>query len=194
MSSPLTPGLRTARKAAIPALLLSLTLGGLGMAGTAHAASGASCSSLPSTSCSPQVKITGDENNVQAVPRGLQEAVNALDDFDWPTGERYESWEYDVQLTQTHQLVRRYVSTGGRYWDNGADLTRWLHGGGAGSDYTHFQSGFQEYYGHLYDFRPSADSAKKLGNFRIVRALGRGVQPTWVSIDHYKSFRFIGFR
>jgi hypothetical protein len=193
-----TPGLRTARKAAIPALLLSLALGGLGLAPAAHAASGSSCASLPAATCpAPRhVTITGDHNHVHAVPHDVQNAVDAFDVIlDWPTAPRMTSWEYNWVYTPAGHLQRTYVATGGRYWDNGADLTNWLHRGGAGAHYTHWQGGFQEYYGHVYNFNPGRNpSNHRLGTLRIVRAVGRGQQPTWVTTDHYRTFQYIGLR
>ena len=45
------PVRRRARMVAIPAMLLSLTVGGLSMGQAAHAADAPSCSSLPGATC-----------------------------------------------------------------------------------------------------------------------------------------------
>ncbi|QOV33132.1 hypothetical protein IM697_22990 [Streptomyces ferrugineus] len=184
---------RRLHKLAVSAVLLGVTAGGLGTATTAHAASSLSCNINPAQVCPAVPGISGSDRQPQAVPRGIQAALNYWRQLGWPNfrnvaprGAAFEVENFHDQRGRHHE---GWVESGGQYQDHGGRLMDFLHRGLAGSHAQNYQGSFQEYYGSVYASNP-ARSGIATGNFRIVRALGTG--DVWVSIDHYSTFRYIG--
>ncbi|MFJ2115686.1 MULTISPECIES: hypothetical protein [unclassified Streptomyces] len=190
-----TFSLRRHRLIAVPTLLLSLVVGGAVLAGPAQAAETPSCQSLPGATCpsQPSVGITGSSTAPQAVPRGIQAALNYWRQLSWPNfrniAQRGAAFEVENFNDARGRHIEGWIESGGQYNDNGGALMTFMHNGNAGPSARNYQGSFQEYYGSVYPNNP-VRSGIATGNFRIVRALGTG--DVWVSIDHYSNFRYIG--
>ncbi|KMS71236.1 hypothetical protein ACM01_27885 [Streptomyces viridochromogenes] len=187
------PKSRRLHKLAVPAVLLSLTIGGLGMSATAHAASGPSCASLPAASCSATPSVAGTPAHPQAIPRGVQAALNYWRQISWPNfhnvaprGAAFEVENYHDSWGTHHH---GWIESGGQYYDHGSALRNFLHHHGPDARARGYAGTFQEYYGSVYPSNPER-SGIATGNFRIVRAVQTG--DVFVSIDHYSSFRYVG--
>ncbi|MCI3272494.1 hypothetical protein [Streptomyces cylindrosporus] len=184
---------RRLAKLAAPALLLSLTVGGLGLAGTAHATEVPSCSTLPGQTCPATPGVSGSAAQPSAIPRGIQAALNYWRQLHWPNfrniAPRGAAFEVENYVDRNGNHIHGWVESGGQYADNGGALMNFMHRGLAGANAQNYQGAFQEYYGSVYPSNPER-SGIRTGNFRIVRALGTG--DVWVSIDHYSNFRYVG--
>ena len=190
-----------ARRRALGLLAAAALVSGLAVSPqftpSAQAADGASCSSLPNGTCpAGSIPITGDHAHVQAIPRGVQTAFGFWRQIQWPNFRNIAGRGYVVNVgnvynTRTHQEDHQYIESGGQYADNGGNLTNFLHAGRGTAEGRNYRGAFQEYYGSVYPSDP-VRTGIRTGNFRIVRALGTG--DTWVSIDHYSTFRYVGRR
>ncbi|NUQ97166.1 MAG: hypothetical protein HOY79_11590 [Streptomyces sp.] len=191
-----------ARKAAIPALLLSLTVGGLGLSTTAHAADAPQCP--PNNGASPcgggapnkgKAKVTGDADHPGKLTQGkMQEkTLKAWQGIGWPNwrniGDRDDSWQISSWVDQFGARHGEWVETGGRYFDNGDSLREFMNGGGAGPSSRDYTGSFQEYVAHTFDHDPSGEG-ERTGKDRFVRAINTG--DTWITWDHYKNFIYLG--
>ncbi|MDX2937906.1 hypothetical protein [Streptomyces ipomoeae] len=192
--APARPKGRRLHKLAVPAVLLSLTVGGLGMSATAHAASAPSCTSVPGQVCpAPVPGVSGSAAQPQAVPRGIQAALNYWRQLHWPNfrniAPRGSAFEVENYIDRHGNHIHGWIESGGQYNDHGNRLMDFMHRGLAGPNAQNYRGTFQEYYGSVYPDNPER-SGRATGNFRIVRSLGTG--DVWVSIDHYSTFRYIG--
>jgi hypothetical protein len=191
---------RRARMVAIPAMLLSLTVGGLGLSTTAHAAdspqcppnNGASNCGAPDKGKAP---VTGDEQNPGKLTQGKMQdyTLNLWRNFGWPNwrgiGDRDASWQVTNYVDQRGNRHDEWIETGGRYYDNGDSLRDFMNGGGAGSSSQGYQGTFQEYIAHYFDHNPNGEG-ERTGQDRFVRAINTG--DVWFTRDHYKSFTYLG--
>lgn len=189
---------RRARMVAVPAVLLSLTVGGLGLTATAHAADSPQCPPTSAPTCGAPNKgkapVTGDEQHPGKLTPGKMQAVT-MDywrRFGWPNwrgiGDRDASWEVEDFHDQRGHHYERWIETGGRYWDNGDSLRDFMNEGRAGSSSRNYQGTFQEYIAHYFDHRPQFGD--RTGQDRFVRAVNTG--DVWFSRDHYNSFVYLG--
>lgn len=182
---------RRLHKLAVPAVLLSLTVGGLGMSATAHAAEGPSCASTPGQTCAATPSVAGTPAHPQAIPRGVQAALNYWRQLSWPNfrnvAPRGASFEVENYVDRHGNHIHGWIESGGEYNDHGGALRNFMHHHGSDARARGYTGTFQEYYGTVY---PSNPSGIRTGNFRIVRALGTG--DVFVSIDHYSTFRYVG--
>lgn len=182
--TPARPKSRRLYKLAVPAVLLSLTVGGLGMSATAHADDELSCNSIPGQSCPPAPNVEGSPSQPRAIPRGVQAALNYWRQLGWPNFRNIATRGW------THQMAPgQWIESGGEYYDYGNALTDDMHRHGQDWAALNYHGTYQEYYGSVYPNDPQR-SGQATGNFRIVRALGTG--DVYVSIDHYKNFRYVG--
>jgi len=189
------------RKAAIPAMLLSLTVGGLGLSATAHAADAPQCP--PNNGASPcggsgsgkgKAPVTGDEQHPGTLTKGKAQdrARDYWQRLGWPNwrgiGDRDASWQVANWVDQRANRHEEWVETGGRYWDNGNSLRDFMNEGRAGSSSRGYQGTFQEYIAHTFDHRPQFGD--RTGQDRFVRAINTG--DVWFTRDHYGSFVYLG--
>ncbi|MEU0413925.1 hypothetical protein ABZ307_39950 [Streptomyces griseorubiginosus] len=188
------PG-RRRRTLAASAVLVGLLAGG---AATTVPAAAAECSQGGGTSngaCPAPATpgITGSYASPQAVPRGVQDALNFWRQLSWPNwrnvAQRGAVFLVNDYVNQRGVHRREYIESGGQYQDHGNRLLNFMNLGLAGPGAQHYQGTFQEYYGTVYPSNP-AQTHIATGNFRIVRAINTG--DVWVSIDHYSNFRYIG--
>lgn len=183
--TPARPKSRRLYKLAVPAVLLGLTVSGLGMSATAHADETPSCSTIPNQTCpAPPYIEGGTPAQPMAIPRGVQAALNFFRQMGWPNFRNiaYRGWTHDMGNNQ-------WVESGGEYYDYGGTLMNFMHRQGQDWAALNYRGTFQEYYGSVYASDPER-SGIRTGNFRIVRALGTG--DLWVSLNHYTSFRYVG--
>ncbi|MDF3147769.1 MULTISPECIES: hypothetical protein [unclassified Streptomyces] len=191
---------RRARMVAIPAMLLSLTVGGLGMAEGAHAADAPSCTTLPGATCPApapnkgKAKITGNEQHPGKLTQGKMQAITLKlwQNFGWPNwrgiGDRDASWEVNNYVDGHGNHHHEWIETGGRYWDNGDSLRDFMNHGEAGPSSRNYRGTFQEYVAHFFDHAPREND--RTGQDRFVRAINTG--DVWFTRDHYKSFVYLG--
>ncbi|WP_369171541.1 hypothetical protein AB5J49_27980 [Streptomyces sp. R28] len=189
-----------AHKAVIPAMLLSVTVGGLVLTTTANAADSPQCPpNNGASSCGAPDKgkapVTGDEQHPGTLTQGKMQAVT-LDywrRFGWPNwrgiGDRDASWSVENWVDQRGDRHQRWIETGGRYYDNGDSLRDFMNRGDAGSSSRNYQGTFQEYIAHYFDHDPSGEG-ERTGQDRFVRAINTG--DVWFTRDHYKSFTYLG--
>ncbi|RPF35065.1 hypothetical protein [Streptomyces sp. TLI_185] len=190
-----------ARKAAIPALLLSITVGGLGLSATAHAADAPQCppNGGAGTCSAPgsgkgKAKVSGDADHPGRLTQGKTQDKTlklwqGLHFPDWHNvGDRDDSFLTNQWTDQFGVRHQEWVETGGRYWDNGNSLRDFMNSGGAGPSSRNYAGTFQEYVAHPFDHRPQF--GERTGSDRFVRAISSG--DTWVSYDHYNSFIYLG--
>jgi hypothetical protein len=191
---------RRARMVAVPAMLLSLTVGGLGLSTTAHAADSPQCPPTSAPTCGQQpnkgkAPVTGNEQNPGKLTPGKMQAytLNLWRNFGWPNwrgiGDRDASWQVTNYVDQRANRHEEWIETGGRYYDNGDSLRDFMNGGGAGSSSRGYQGTFQEYIAHFFDHNPSGEG-ERTGQDRFVRAISTG--DVWFTRDHYKSFIYLG--
>ncbi|WP_217210795.1 hypothetical protein [Streptomyces sp. AC550_RSS872] len=188
-----------ARKAAIPALVLSVTVGGLGLSTTAHAADSPQCPPTAPPTCGAANKgkapVTGDEQHKgKLTPGKMQDkTLKAWQGIGWPNwrniGDRDESWQVSSHVDHLGIPHSEWVETGGRYWDNGGSLRDFMNEGHAGASSSNYRGTFQEYIAHTFDHDPSGEG-ERTGKDRFVRAINTG--DTWITWDHYKSFIYLG--
>lgn len=188
-----------AHKAAIPAMLLSVTVGGLGLSTTAHAADSPQCPPTAAPTCGAPNKgkapVSGDEQHPgKLTPGKMQDkTLQAWRGIGWPNwrniGDRDESWQVSSRVDHLGIPHSEWVETGGRYWDNGNSLRDFMDNGGAGSSSRGYRGTFQEYVAHTFDHDPHGEG-ERTGKDRFVRAINTG--DTWITWDHYKSFIYLG--
>ncbi|HEY8978571.1 MAG TPA: hypothetical protein VIU15_03180 [Streptomyces sp.] len=186
------------RKAAIPALLLSITVGGL--AGTAHAADSPQCppnngaGTCPAGPDKGKAPVSGDADHPGRLTPGKTQdrALKLWQALHFPSwrdvGDRDDQFEVNSWTDQFGVHHEEWLETGGRYWDNGGSLRDFMNGGGAGPSSRNYAGTFQEYVAHSFDHRPGW--GERTGSDRFVRAISSG--DTWVTYDHYKSFIYLG--
>lgn len=190
---------RRARMVAVPAMLLSLTVGGLGVSTTAHAADSPQCPPTAPPTCGAANKgkapVTGDEQHPGKLTPGKMQAVT-LDywkRFGWPNwrgiGDRDASWKVEDFHDQRGHHYERWIETGGRYFDNGDSLRDFMNEGHAGASSSNYRGTFQEYIAHYFDHDPSGEG-ERTGQDRFVRAINTG--DLWFTRDHYKTFTYLG--
>ncbi|MFJ4202874.1 hypothetical protein ACIP2Y_25040 [Streptomyces sviceus] len=191
---------RRARMVAVPAMLLSLTVGGLGLSATAHAADSPQCPPGSSPNCGTssnngKAPITGDEQNPGRLTPGKMQAytLNLWRNFGWPNwrgiGDRDASWDVNDYVDSRGNRHQEWIETGGRYWDNGNSLRDFMNEGRAGSSSQGYQGTFQEYIAHYFDHNPNGEG-ERTGQDRFVRAINTG--DVWFTRDHYNSFTYLG--
>ncbi|MEU5045912.1 hypothetical protein [Streptomyces griseorubiginosus] len=194
---------RRARMVAVPAMLLSLTVGGLGLSTTAHAADSPQCppGSAPTCGAPPaapdkgKAPITGDAQHPGKLTQGKMQdyTLNLWRNLGWPNwrgiGDRDASWQVSNYVDQRGNRHDEWIETGGRYWDNGGSLRDFMNGGGAGSSSRNYRGTFQEYIAHYFDHNPRGEG-ERTGQDRFVRAINTG--DVWFTRDHYKSFTYLG--
>ncbi|MGW6902879.1 hypothetical protein [Streptomyces sp. NPDC054940] len=192
-----------ARMLAIPAMLLSLTVGGAALTATANAAEGCqggpnqgapSCAGSSSNN-KGKAKVEGDYQHPKKLTPGKkpERTKGYWEQLGWPNwrgiGDRDASWQVaswtDPSTAKKHI---EWVETGGRYWDNGHSLRDFMNSGGAGPSSRNYQGTFQEYNADTFDHRLREGEAT--GNSRFVRAINTG--DLWVTYNHYKSFLYLG--
>jgi hypothetical protein len=189
-----------ARRVAIPALLLSLTVGGRGLASTAHAAECSEGGGTPIGTCPAPSKdkgkapIKGDYRHPEKLTKGKMpaRAEDYWERLGWPNwrgiGDRDASWQVASWVDHLGNHHREWIETGGRYWDNGNSLRDFMNQGEAGPSSRNYRGTFQEYNAHIFDHRPQF--GEKTYNERFVRAISTG--DLWVTYNHYKSFSYLG--
>ena len=190
---------RRARMVAVPAMLLSLTVGGLGLTTTAHAADAPQCPPTAPPTCGAANKgkapVSGDEQHPgRLTPGKMQDkTLKAWQGIGWPNwrnvGDRDDSWQISSWVDQFGARHGEWVETGGRYFDNGDSLRDFMNEGHAGASSSNYQGTFQEYIAHTFDHDPSGEG-ERTGKDRFVRAINTG--DTWITWDHYKSFTYLG--
>ncbi|MGW1750082.1 hypothetical protein ACWCRD_31585 [Streptomyces sp. NPDC002092] len=169
------------------AVLLSLLAGGVATSATVAPAAAADCGTSQQCSAPPPDGFQGTGWSLASVPRGVQRALNYWRQLGWPNwrnvGQRGEVWQVDSHA---------YIETGGQYQDHpnrfGVRIRDFMNWGYTG-DPMNYQGTFQEYYGDVYPSNPE-ESGIATGNFRIVRAINTG--DVFISINHYKDFRYVG--
>jgi hypothetical protein len=195
------PVRRRARMAAIPAMLLGLTVAGLGTAQAAHAGESYSCTTLPGATCPApppankgKAKITGDAQHPGTLTQGKMQAktLKLWQQIGWPNfhnvGDRDIAFNVeDYHVGATH--IQHWIETGGRYYDNGNSLRDFMNRGEAGPSSRGYQGNFQEYVAHYFDHNPNGEG-ERTGQDRFVRAINTG--DVWFTRDHYKSFTYLG--
>lgn len=190
---------RRARMVAIPAMLLSLTVGGLGLSATAHAADSPQCPPGAPPSCGAANKgkapVSGDEEHPgRLTPGKMQDkTLKTWQRIGWPNwrniGDRDSSFQVSSWVDQQRRQHGEWVETGGRYWDNGGSLRDFMNEGFAGSSSQNYQGTFQEYVATTFDHDPSGEG-ERTGQDRFVRAISTG--DVWFTRDHYNSFIYLG--
>ncbi|MDC0767656.1 hypothetical protein [Streptomyces sp. HD] len=191
---------RRARMVAVPAMLLSLTVGGLGLSTIAHAADSPQCPpNAGASTCGANSKgkapVTGDEQHPQKLTPGKMQdkTLKAWQGIGWPNwrniGDRDDSWQISSWVDQFGARHGEWVETGGRYFDNGGSLREFMNEGHAGASSSNYQGTFQEYVAHTFDHNPNGEG-ERTGQDRFVRAINTG--DTWFTRDHYKTFSYLG--
>ena len=196
---------RRARMVAVPAMLLSLAVGGLGLSSTAHAADSPQCPPTePDTCLAPpappapdkgKAPITGDEGHPGKLTKGKMQdyTLGLWRDMGWPNwrgiGDRDVAWEVNNYYDRHGNHHHEWIETGGRYFDKGDSLRDFMNEGHAGSSSTKYKGTFQEYIAHYFDHNPNGEG-ERTGQDRFVRAINTG--DVWFTRNHYKSFIYLG--
>lgn len=194
---------RRARMAAVPAMLLSITVGGLGLSTTAHAADSPQCPPTSDPSCwgppaapdKGKAPIKGDAQHPGKLTQGKTQAytLNLWRNFGWPNwrgiGDRDASWEVNNYIDSRGNHHHEWIETGGHYKDEGSSLRGFMNEGHAGSSSRGYRGTFQEYVAHWFDHNPNREG-ERTGRDRFVRAIGTG--DVWFTRDHYDSFTYLG--
>ncbi|MDO0933902.1 ribonuclease domain-containing protein [Streptomyces sp. DG2A-72] len=208
-----------ARKAAVPAMLLSITIGGVGVSATAHAAEGPSCFSAPAQTCPAPAPAPAP-----LPPRGDQPA--GISNQQWRgAASAAEFWSREgvsnIQGDRFHLVApgeRGYpgqgwpgnITQGARAWyhfDTGTSRVRehhYIYYGGLFRDGRHVIQGLEE----RHHVTPNnADGSQDIyreydvhawnhaqtgirGRERIVRNTRNG--HVYATFDHYGSFHYLG--
>lgn len=208
-----------ARKAAIPAMLLSVTLGGVGVSTTAHAAEAPSCSTTPNThvTCPAQAPYRGTRptNNPAITPQNWNGALSAA---------TFWSMHGINHFNGLHELVTEgnpqyhggwpgdtaRSAVGWYHWTTGTFLrreTNWIWYGGVFNDRNHRLSNLEASFGvpasrrqgvhqvyREYDMLGYTTGQRpgsgSRGQYRIVRNVDTG--HVYATFDHYTSFHYLG--
>lgn len=205
-----------ARKAAIPALLLSITFGGIGVSTTAHAASAPSCTTVPAQTCPAQAPLRGAQPNVRGITdRDWRGAVTAagfwnthgVDHFHgmhelvthenqhftggWPggTGRSDAGWYHFTTGSWLHRQTH-WIWYGGVFRDRNQQLERLERSFGVSQSRANGANGVYREYDMLAYTRANAPGSGTRGTYRIVRNTHTG--HVYATFDHYKTFHYLG--
>lgn len=207
-----------ARKATIPAMLLGLTFGSVGVATTAHAASGPSCQSVPNQTC-PAPGPSADP----LPARGSQPAGVSSQQWRGATSAA-QFWNTEgisnIRGDRFHLVMRGQNGYPGQGWpgDTNPNARSWYHfeTGGSWRPQQHYivyggvfqdrdhriqnleqshhvssndASGSNSVY-REYDVNAWSTSTANRGTERIVRNVRNG--HVYATFDHYGSFHYLG--
>ncbi|GAA3804781.1 hypothetical protein GCM10022403_043370 [Streptomyces coacervatus] len=203
-----------ARKAAIPAMLLSITIGGVGVSATAHAAEGPSCASLPAQTCPAQAPQRGAQpSNVS--DQDWRGAVTAADFWNthgvdtfhgmhelvthenqhftggWPggTGRSDAGW-YHFYTGSFWNRQTHWIWYGGVFQDRGVQLQHLEQSFGVSAANANGGHNVYREYDMLAYTGGAAPGSGRRGTYRIVRNTHTG--HVYATFDHYRTFHYLG--
>jgi len=207
-----------ARKVAVPAVLLGLTVGGVGLSATAHAAEGPSCASVPGQTCPAPGPAADPLPSRGSQPAGVSTqqwrgATTAAtfwgnEGISTASGDRYHL----VMRGQTGYPGQGWpgnTSTNARAWYHFETGSSWrpehhyIVYGGVFQDRDHRIENLEESH-HVtqnnasgsnavyreYDVNSWSTATANRGRERIVRNVRNG--HVYATFDHYGSFHYLG--